>query len=242
MTATPIPRARRSCESRRVAVLPRRSRRASATEPASPSRPTARCGRRSTTATTRPTRTADVDTQYVNEHPPEALARLIPGPRIGLALLQSRRRPGQSAVHPRHVDEQGRVPDGLRRAAAGRAELGRPRGAARAGVHRRCAAAAVRRRARWSACTAHGTGSRRARPRCRSSLGATAIWATSRLWSAASRPTTDRGGAAPSRRWSGRTAPCTSRMTTQAPSTDSLRRGASAPSVFWSRSWSRGVR
>jgi glucose/arabinose dehydrogenase len=45
-TATPTPRARRSCEYRGVAVAPNRSRRASATGPASPSHPTVRCGRR----------------------------------------------------------------------------------------------------------------------------------------------------------------------------------------------------
>ena len=45
-TATPTLRARRSCGFRRAAVAPNRSRRASATGPASPSHPTVRCGRR----------------------------------------------------------------------------------------------------------------------------------------------------------------------------------------------------
>ena len=166
----------------------------------------------------------NVDTAVRQRASAGGLGAAHPWPRIGLALLQSRRRPGQSAVHPRHVDEQGRLADGLRRATAGRAEHGRPLGAAGAGVHRRVSCRSRTQRGRWSAYTAHGTGSRRERPRCRSSLGVTAIWATSRLWWAASRPTTVRGGAAPSRRWSDRTAPCTSPMTTPAPSTDLLRR------------------
>ena len=46
-----------------------------------------------------------VDTEYVNDHPPESLARLTAGPRTGLAVLQSRRRPGRSAVRPRRADQ-----------------------------------------------------------------------------------------------------------------------------------------
>ncbi len=57
----------------------------------------------------------NVDAEYVNEHPPEALARLTPGRELGWPYLQSRRRPGRSAVRPRHVHERGRVANGLRR-------------------------------------------------------------------------------------------------------------------------------
>ena len=138
-------------------------------------------------------------------------------PGIGLALLQSRRRTGPPAVHPRHVDERRRVADGLRCATARRAELRRPFGPARAGVHDGCAAAAVYTTARSSASTAHGTGSRRANRKCRSSPGATAASAINRPLSAASRPTTGRDGAGRSQPKSGPTGPSTSVTTTQAP-------------------------
>ena len=139
-------------------------------------------------------RTATSTPEYVNEHPPEALARAHAWPRIGLALLQSRRRSGQPAVHPRHVHQRRRDTDGLRRATARRAEPWRSLGAARTLVHHECAAAAVCKRSVGRQCTVHGTGSRRGRPRCRSSLGATALWVTSRPSSAGFRPRTARDG------------------------------------------------
>ena len=87
-TAPPTRRAPRSCGYRPAAGRPNRSPPACATAPVSRSRPTARCGRRSTTATTSrsPTRARTTDgsiADYVNDHPPEQLARLTPGRELG---------------------------------------------------------------------------------------------------------------------------------------------------------------
>ncbi len=107
--ATPTHRARPSCGFLPAAGPRRRSRPASATAPVWRSLPTVRCGPRSTTATTSPTRqTGQPDPEYVDDHPPESVARLTPGTRIGLALLQSRWRPGEPAVDSRRADQRRR--------------------------------------------------------------------------------------------------------------------------------------
>ena len=136
------------------------------------------------------------------DHPLEPLARLTAGARPRLAVLQPRprRRARARRAAPLGYTDRPFVRDqqtnadgaqaGLRRAAAGRAGHGRPLGAARAELRRR---PGCRRRTGpgpWSASTARGTGSRRARPRWRSSPGATARWAPSRRCSAGSRPPT----------------------------------------------------
>ena len=140
----------------------------------------------------------NVDTEYVNEHPPEALARLTPGRELGWPFCN----PDGGPADLPFVRDMSTNADGSRMDCATLPPVEQSFGAHSAplglsfttGVLPQPYAAG-----RWSACTAHGTGSRRVPPRCRSSLGGTAISATSRRWSAASRPTTDRGGADRSR-------------------------------------------
>ena len=122
----PAARHHHAGSARRRAVRSR-SRPACATAPAWRSRPTARCGRRSTTATTSPV--PDQGPSYgqvdarLRRRPSAGVARQAdPGPRIGLAVLQSRRRPGQPAVDPRRADQRRRQQARLRGAAADRAE------------------------------------------------------------------------------------------------------------------------
>ena len=142
----------------------------------------------------------NVDTEYVNEHPPESLARLTPGRELGWPYCN----PDGGPADLPFIRDMSTNADGSRMDCAALPPVEQSFGAHSAplGLASRRACCRSRMPAeRWSACTARGTGSRRAHPRCRSSLGGTALSATSRRWSAASRPTTDRAGADRSRRW-----------------------------------------
>ena len=66
-----------------AADRPSRSRRVSATAPASPSRPDGSLWTAVNNRDNAPDPNGNVDTRYVNEHPPEALARLTPGRELG---------------------------------------------------------------------------------------------------------------------------------------------------------------
>ncbi len=85
---------------------------------------------------------------YVDDHPPETVAKVDAGARIGLALLQSRRSTARR-VHPGHGDQRRRQQDGLRGAGTGRADSGRAFGAAGDEFHRACPAL-------WSGSTGRG--------------------------------------------------------------------------------------
>ena len=166
---------------------------------------------------------------YVDDHPPEELARLTPGrdlgwpycnpdPDVAPGVAGQRRRPVRPAVRGRRRDQPRRPHARLRDAPADRADDGRALGAARPGL-RRDAARALR----------AGRAGRRARlvepavaPRARGvvlPVARTATSAASAPSSAASRRPTGRGGDARSRRCPAPTAPCTSPTTRRARST-----------------------
>ena len=209
-----------------------RSRPACATAPVSRSRRTARCGRRSTIATTSPYPDGPSYGQVVPTTSttirPSRSARADARPRIGLALLQSRRRSGQPAVHPRRPDQRRRHADSTaprcrpieQSLGAHSAPLGLSFVDGRAA--RAVRARRVGRRARFVEPAAAAGARGVVLPLARRQL-----WAISRPSSAAFRPTTAHGGADRSRRSSDPTARCTSPTTTPTPSTDWPRRDAS---------------
>ena len=136
------PRTRRappSCGSRPAGPAGH-SRPASATAPGWRSRRTVRCGRRSTTATTSPNPTGpsygQVIQEYVNEHPPESVARLTPGRELGWPYCNSDGGPGATCLRPRRANQRRRQPL-TARPAPRRAEPRRARRAAGHGFSRR---------------------------------------------------------------------------------------------------------
>ncbi len=173
----------------------------------------------------------NVDTQYVNEHPPEALARLTPGRELGWPYCN----PDGGPADLPFIRDMSTNKDGSRMDCAALPPVEQSFGAHAAPLGLSFTTGVLPQPyadGALAACTAHGTGSHRAHPRFPSSLGGTALSATSRRSSAVFRPTTDRGGADRSPRWWDPTAPYTSPTTTQAPSTDWHRRGVNEPSVL----------
>ena len=133
-----------------------------------------------------------------------------PGTRVGLAVLQSRRRSGEPVPHPRRPDQCRRLEDGLCRAATDRAEHGCALGAAWHDLRRRRPPRALRSRR-------VGRGPRFVEPSTPSRPGGFVLSMGERhpRRSAdprrqASRTTTGPGGADRSLRWWVQTAPCTS--------------------------------
>ncbi len=94
-----------------------RSPTACATAPAWRSRPTVRwwtaVNNRDNVADPRPTRRRRPP-DYVDDHPPEAVARLTPGRELGWPYCNPDGGPGQPAVDPRRADQRRRQQAGLR--------------------------------------------------------------------------------------------------------------------------------
>ena len=131
----------------------------------------------------RPVGRQQVDTDYVNEHPPESVARLTAGARTGLALLQSRRRPPPNLALIRDVQTN---PDGTELDCAALPPIEQSLGAHSAPLGMSFADALPEPYGTGALVGVHGSWNRHAAAcarGCRSSAGATARWPISRPWS-----------------------------------------------------------
>jgi glucose/arabinose dehydrogenase len=137
----------------------------------------------------------DVDTEYVNEHPPEALARLTPGRELGWPFCN----PDGGPADLPFIRDMSTNADGSRMDCGTLPPVEQSMAAHAAPLLPPMGCRSLTQWEPWSACTAHGTGSRRVHLKCPSFRGGMALWATSRLWSAGFRPTTDPAGAVRSR-------------------------------------------